>query len=80
MRPGESLKSAASRLVRNGKSGEVERDAIDDSRSWAEPLAPSTIARKGHDHPLVETGHMRNAVSYAERRNGVIVTQGGEKT
>lgn len=27
MRPGESLKSAANRLVRNGKSGEVERDA-----------------------------------------------------
>ena len=28
------------------------------------PLAPSTVARKGSDKPLVETGHMLNSVDY----------------
>lgn len=30
----------------------------------APPLAPSTIARKGFDKPLIDTGHMLNSVSY----------------
>lgn len=28
------------------------------------PLAPSTIARKGFDKPLIDTAHMRNSVSH----------------
>lgn len=28
------------------------------------PLAPSTIKRKGHDKPLIDTGHMLNSVDY----------------
>ena len=28
------------------------------------PLAPSTIARKGFDKPLIDTGHMLNSVDY----------------
>lgn len=50
---------------------------IDDSRSWAEPLAASTIARKGHDQPLIDTGTMRDAVSWAEREGGSIKRLGG---
>lgn len=29
---------------------------------WSPPLAPSTIARKGFDKPLIDTGHMLNSV------------------
>ena len=28
------------------------------------PNAPSTIKRKGHDHPLIDTGTMRDSISY----------------
>jgi hypothetical protein len=28
------------------------------------PLAPSTIKRKGHSKPLIDTGHMLNSVDY----------------
>jgi hypothetical protein len=31
--------------------------------AWA-PLAPSTVRRKGHDRPLIETGAFREDVSY----------------
>jgi len=30
----------------------------------APPLAPSTIARKGFDKPLIDTGHMYNSVDH----------------
>jgi len=53
--------------------------AIDDSRTWAEPLAASTVRRKGHDQPLVDTRTMRDAVSWAahEGVGGVVQTGGG---
>jgi len=54
--------------------------AIDDSRSWAKPLAASTIRAKGHDHPLVDSRTMRDAVSWAAREGiggGGIVQSGG---
>lgn len=55
------------------------RQTIDDSRSWAEPNAKSTIRSKGHDQPLFgETGAMRANSSYAIRRGGQILRQGGE--
>lgn len=54
------------------------RAMIDDSPAWADPLAESTIKRKGHDHPLIETGTLHDSVSWAERRDGQIVAQGGE--
>lgn len=34
------------------------------------PLAPSTIARKGHDKPLIDTGHMLNSVDYQVDMDG----------
>jgi hypothetical protein len=55
------------------------RRTLDSSRGWAEPLVPSTVARKGHDQPLLETGTLRSHASWAERRGGQIVTQGGEE-
>lgn len=33
-----------------------------------EPNAPSTIARKGSDHPLIDTGTMRQSVNYVVRQ------------
>lgn len=52
-------------------------DTIDDAKSWAEPLAPSTVERKGHDAPLEDTGTLRDAVTYAVREGDAIVRQGG---
>jgi hypothetical protein len=54
------------------------RKVIDDSRSWAEPLAESTARGKGHSQPLFEMGTYRSEASWAERRGDVIVSQGGE--
>ena len=55
------------------------RQTIDDAKSWATPLAESTVDRKGHDYPLVESHTMREAVSYAVRDGETIVRQGGEE-
>ena len=61
--------------------GTMARDAVveslDDARSWAEPLRPSTIARKGHDQPGLDTGTMREASSYAIRDGDQILRQEG---
>ena len=32
------------------------------------PNAPSTIKKKGSDHPLIDTGHMRQSVHYVIRK------------
>ena len=34
------------------------------------PNAPSTIKRKGHDHPLIDTGTMRDSISYTVCEKG----------
>lgn len=54
------------------------RETIDDAKQWAEPLAPSTAAAKGHDRPLVDTGHLRSQASWAVRKGDRIERQGGE--
>lgn len=44
------------------------REAIFHGSEWAEPNAPSTIARKGFDRPLYETGRqLANAINYEVR-------------
>lgn len=46
---------------------------------WAEELAPSTIAGKGHDIPLIETELMVKSISWAVRKGspmGPILKQG----
>lgn len=52
------------------------REEIDNSEAWAAPLAPSTIARKGSSQPLVDTGTVRDSVSYAVVRDGAVVGRG----
>lgn len=42
--------------------GYFDREADSDGRSWP-PLSPFTIARKGHDTILVETGAMRASLT-----------------
>lgn len=42
---------------------EAKRYFTDESNGWA-PNAPSTIARKGSDQPLIDTAALRNAITY----------------
>ena len=53
------------------KAGEIGRDAckkyITDGTHLA-PNAPSTIARKGSDIPLIETGKLLKSITYEVRR------------
>lgn len=51
------------------------RKTMDQSKRWADELSPATIARKGHDQPLLDSGKMRDAASWALRRGETIVTQ-----
>lgn len=41
--------------------GQIQQSIVD---LVSPPLAKSTIARKGFDKPLIETGHMLNSVDY----------------
>lgn len=58
---------------------EAVRDTIDNASAWAAPLAASTIKAKGSSNPLVDSGAMRDNTSWAYRKDGQIVKQGGEK-
>lgn len=49
---------------------------IDTATEWAAPLAPSTVAAKGHDRPLVDTGAIRGATSYTVRLDESIIAEG----
>ena len=40
------------------------KDIIDRSPTWAVPNAPLTVALKGFDHPLIETGEMQDSVEH----------------
>jgi hypothetical protein len=42
-------------------AGQLRQSIIDTNEP---PLAPSTVARKGFDKPLIDTGHMLNSVDY----------------
>lgn len=58
---------------------EAVQQSILDARSWAKPLAESTIERKGHDDPLIESGAVYDATSYAVRDGDKIVRTGGAR-
>jgi hypothetical protein len=62
-----------------GEAGvDAVRDTIDQAEEWAEPLAESTKARKGHGQPLIDSDTLRGSISWAERNGDSIVQQGGE--
>ncbi len=41
---------------------------IESSPSWAAPNAPSTIAKKGSEHPLIETGLLLTSIRWRQGR------------
>jgi hypothetical protein len=45
-------------------AGQLRQSIVDTN---SPPLAESTIARKGHSKPLIDTGHMLQSVSYEVR-------------
>lgn len=47
--------------------GQLQQSIIDTN---SPPLAPSTIARKGSEKPLVESGHMLNSVDFIVKSQG----------
>lgn len=55
---------------------EKTRETILDADAWAEPLADDTIERKGHADPLIESGAMYDAASWAVRDGDKIVRSG----
>lgn len=48
-------------LLAMGIAGQLRKSIVDTN---APPLAPATIAAKGHEKPLVDTGHMLQSVGY----------------
>jgi hypothetical protein len=48
-------------MVGQGIKGQLQQSIRDLTEP---PLAPATVAAKGFDKPLVETGHMLNSVDY----------------
>lgn len=46
---------------------EVQRTITD---TYSPPNAPSTIAKKGSSHPLIDTGEMRQAIAYEVNLKG----------
>jgi hypothetical protein len=73
--------SAQAVIFHLGQAGreivELVRTKMSRSRGWAKANAPSTVARKGFDFPLHETGDLVEAVSWAVRdRTGSILRQG----
>ena len=53
--------SAALTDMGEGIAGQLRQSIVDTN---APPLKPSTVAKKGFDKPLVDTGHMLGSVDY----------------
>lgn len=49
------------KLTGDAIAGQLRQSIIDTNDP---PLAPATIARKGHSKPLIDTGHMWQSVDY----------------
>ncbi len=52
---------------------------FDTSKDWAAPLAQVTIDRKGHDQPLIDTGTVRDAITYTVRDGETVLAKGGRE-
>lgn len=55
------------RLAGTVASNGAKRFFTDPRNGWA-PNAPSTIARKGSDKPLIDTGALRRSIAYVVRQ------------
>ena len=74
-----AVSEAAKVLRRNEKAQQAFREIGTDVQKKVQkridegqfvPNAPSTIKRKGHDHPLIDTGTMRDSISYTVCEKG----------
>lgn len=54
-------------LIGEAITGQLRQSIVDTNEP---PNAPSTIRKKGHAKPLVDSGHMLNSVSYEVLRRG----------
>ncbi len=58
---------ALTALKKAGLEGQnIAKKYFTDSNGWP-PNSPVTVARKGSDRPLVDTGQMRDAITYVVR-------------
>ena len=57
--------SAAAKDIGAKSVGMIQQEIVDGN--WT-PNAPSTIAKKGSDHPLIDTGLMRQSVHYVVKK------------
>lgn len=53
--------TAALELMGQGIKGQLQESVVDTN---SPPLSPRTVARKGFDKPLIDTGHMQNSIDY----------------
>lgn len=53
------------------------REVILEANTWAKPLADATVRAKGHADPLIDSGAMYDAASWAVRDGDTVVRQGG---
>ena len=60
-------------IIQDIKNGIASRKAIDGGNLPAND--PKTIKRKGHDHPLIDTGELKESFSYrTQGKNKVLIT------
>lgn len=74
------LQAQVVEIIRNGKTAEqvlneigvFQKSLVQDTieEGHFEPNALSTIRRKGSDHPLIDTGTMKNSVNYVIKKKG----------
>lgn len=74
------LQSQVADIIQNGKTAEqalkeigvFQKSLVQDTieEGYFEPNALSTIRRKGSDHPLIDTGTMKNSVNYVIKEKG----------
>ncbi len=74
------LQSQVVDIIKNGKTAEqalkeigvFQKSLVQDmiEEGYFEPNAESTVRRKGSDHPLIDTGTMKNSVEFVIKQKG----------
>lgn len=65
---------ASLRLMGMGIAGQLAQSIVDTNEP---PLAPATVARKGSEKPLVDTGHMLQSISFEVERSDTLTAYSG---